>query len=305
MSSAPKSGKKPDRATRAKIAEQRARQKRAERRRRIITVVGSVIGIAAIIGALVAIKVTRDDSTSGSGTAISVDPAPTAVVDQVTSVPKDVLATIGKGNTTTLPHAVKGAALTKDGKPEILYVGAEYCPFCAGERWALVQALSRFGTFDNLKITQSTNGESTADIRKLHTFSFRDAKYTSDYVNFTGVETQTSDTASGAPKALHSMSDAQQKLYDAYNAGGGIPFLDFANKYASSGASFDVSVIHGMTWQQIAAALDNPDSDVAKSINGAANVLTATICDVSGNKPADVCGTPTITAIQKQLTGAK
>jgi hypothetical protein len=32
----------------------------------------------------------------------------------------------------------------------MLYIGAEYCPYCAAERWPLVMALSKFGTFSNL-----------------------------------------------------------------------------------------------------------------------------------------------------------
>lgn len=300
-SSTPRAGKKPDRATKAKIAEQRARQRRADRRRRIITVVGSVIGIAAIVGALVAIKVTHNGS-SGSSTAVAVNPAPAAVVNKVTTVPAAVLTSVGAGTVKSLPQPVQGDKLTKDGKPEVLYVGAEYCPFCGGERWALINALSRFGTFDNLKITQSAKNDSPSDI---HTFSFRDAKYTSDYVAFTGVETQTSDTAAGPPAPLHKLTKAQQALYTKYNTGGGIPFLDFANQYASSGASFDVSGLQGMTWQQIADQLDQPDSDVAKGIVGAANALTATICKITDNNPGDVCNTPTITALQKQLSTKK
>lgn len=301
-SSTPRTGKKPDRATKAKIAEQRAKQRRADRRRRILTVVGSVVGIAAIVGALVAIKVTHN--SSGPTSAIAVNPAPASVVKPVTSVPKDVLATVGLGTSKGGPTKISGSPLTANGKPEILYVGAEYCPFCGGERWALTQALSRFGTFDNLKITKSSANDNPS---ALNTFSFRDVKYTSDYLTFTPVETQTSDTKAGPPAPLHKLSAAQTKLVTKYNTGGGIPFLDFANKYASSGATFDVSVIQGKTWQQIADSLDQPSSPVAQAIDGSANLLTATLCNVTGDQPANVCGTKTIDAIQKQLaaTGKK
>ena len=46
----------------------------------------------------------------------------------------------------------RGSAPTRAaGKPEILYIGAEYCPYCATERWPLAVALSRFGTFTGLR----------------------------------------------------------------------------------------------------------------------------------------------------------
>ena len=47
-------------------------------------------------------------------------------------------------------RAIKDTALTSNGKPEILYIGAEFCPYCAAERWAIAVALSRFGTLSPL-----------------------------------------------------------------------------------------------------------------------------------------------------------
>jgi len=32
----------------------------------------------------------------------------------------------------------------------VSYVGGEYCPYCAIQRWALLVALSKFGSFTNL-----------------------------------------------------------------------------------------------------------------------------------------------------------
>jgi len=32
----------------------------------------------------------------------------------------------------------------------VVYIGAEYCPYCAVERWPLIVALNRFGTLTNL-----------------------------------------------------------------------------------------------------------------------------------------------------------
>ena len=299
-SGTPKTGKKPNRAARAKIAEQRARQARADRRRRILTVVGSVIGIAAIVGALVAIKVTQGSGTKSADT-VAVQTAPSAVVQSVTSVPAAVADKIGAGSAKGGPKAVTGDKLTKSGKPEILYVGAEYCPYCAGERWALTEALSRFGTFDGLKTTTSSLVDKPAG---LHTFTYRDAKYTSDYVAFTPVETATSNVKSGSYEPLHKLTDAQQKLVTKYNSSGGIPFIDYANQYVSEGAGFDINLLQGLTWQQIADKLDQPDTDVAKAINGSANVITATICKLTNDQPANVCGGTAIKDIEKQIDAA-
>jgi hypothetical protein len=60
----------------------------------------------------------------------------------------------------------------------VLYAGAEYCPFCAAERWALATALSRFGTFTNLGTTASAGGQEYAP--NTATLSFHGATYTSN-----------------------------------------------------------------------------------------------------------------------------
>ena len=72
-------------------------------------------------------------------------------------------------------------------------MGAEYCPYCATERWAMVNALSRFGTFSGLKITTSaeTTPQGTPEVfPNTPTFSFYGATYKSDYIQFEPVEEQ-------------------------------------------------------------------------------------------------------------------
>lgn len=45
------------------------------------------------------------------------------------------------------PESIDDPALTAAGKPDLRYIGAEFCPICAAERWAMYVALSKFGTF--------------------------------------------------------------------------------------------------------------------------------------------------------------
>ncbi len=61
-------------------------------------------------------------------------------------------ASTPSGSPRPCPHgathrAHRPAAADRRGKPEVLFVGAEFCPFCAAERWPLIVALSRFGHF--------------------------------------------------------------------------------------------------------------------------------------------------------------
>jgi hypothetical protein len=66
------------------------------------------------------------------------------------------------------------------------------------------------------------------------------------------------------------------------------------------GASYSPAVLQGLTWAQIAADLGHPSSPVAQGVLGTANVITASICSMTGNQPASAC-TPAIAGLEKQL----
>jgi hypothetical protein len=220
------------------------------------------------------------------------------VVAQATGVPVSTLNAVGAGSVTTAPTAISGAPLTANGLPRILYVGAEYCPYCAAERWAVVNALSRFGNFSNLGATTSSPSDvfpSTAS------FSFHGATYKSSNLSFTGVEIQSNQAVNGSYAPLDKLSAADQALMDKYDTGGGIPFIDIGGKYMISGSSFSPSVLQGKTSEQIAAALADPNSSIAKSIDGTANVITAAICKITNNQPASVCTVPGVVAAASKL----
>lgn len=46
---------------------------------------------------------------------------------------------------------------SSNGKPAVIFVGAEWCPYCAVERWSLIIALLRFGNFSNLEYMLSSS----------------------------------------------------------------------------------------------------------------------------------------------------
>jgi thiol-disulfide isomerase/thioredoxin len=190
-------------------------------------------------------------------------------------------------------------ALTSGGKPEVLYMGAEYCPFCATERWAMLNALSRFGTFSNIKFIHSAADDAPASVPTL---TFYQSGYSSKYVAFTPVEMQKIDRS-----ALQNPTSAQKALLNKYDAppyvqgaGGSIPFLDFGGKYIVSGASYDYNVLSGKSYAQIAAAMKDPSTDIAKGALGTANQMTAAICKLTGDQPATAC-TASIKALEAGL----
>ena len=257
--------------------------------------VAAVVLIFIVLGAL--------GSPSTSTPITPLPTAPASVVSAVTGVTTQVADTVGSGGVSNPLQALPttAAKLTgSDGNPEVFYLGAEYCPYCAAERWSLVIALSRFGTFTNLRTTTSSG---TDVYPNTHTFSFYGASYSSQYLDFVPLETATRDQA----QTLQTPTNAQDVLIETYDTSpyssktGGIPFVDFGNVYVASGSAVNPQYLAGLSWQQIASDLSDPTSTVAQAIIGNANYVTAGICKLTGDQPALVCGDTVIAALESQL----
>jgi hypothetical protein len=189
--------------------------------------------------------------------------------------------------------------LTQGGKPELLYVGAEYCPYCAAERWAMVAALSRFGAFKDLGTITSS---STDVFPNTPTFTFYGSSYSSRYLSFAPREVESNVASGTGYTSLEKLSSAESKLFTSVGKSS-FPFLDFAGRYVLNGPQFSPQVLQGKSMAQIAGALADPTSPVSKAIVGSANYLSATICQLTNNQPGNVCATPMISALQAQLGG--
>jgi hypothetical protein len=300
--------------------QQIAAQRAAARRRRMLLAGGAVIAVVAVVLALVLVKVTSGSKPAAAPPSDGPTGAALAgVVKDVTTVPASVLDTVRAGSLTGegigsvaasgngYLAPVSGSALVSGGKPEILYVGAEFCPYCAAARWPLIVALSRFGTFSGLSTTRSgvTNGAGQAEpYPATPTWTFYGSRYTSPYLTFTPVELQTNipDPSTGGYTTLQTLTAAQQKTVAAYDSGGSVPFLDIGNAYVQMGTltPYGPADLQNLTWAEIASALHDPSTALAQGINGSANYLTAAFCKLTGNQPASAC-TATVRALQSQL----
>src|SRR5207245_6041501 len=187
--------------------------------------------IAAVLAVVVAtFLVIRWYTTPITPTPPSVDTTQ-QVVSQITSLPASEFESVGQGTANNLIKPVTGTPLTgATGKPEVFYLGGEFCPYCAAQRWPLVIALSRFGTFSGLQTTSSSSSDVYPN---TPTLTFRNATYSSQYLDLRAVETTDRDR-----NPLESPSASEQQLVNSYDPGGTIPFIDVANRYAISGAMY-------------------------------------------------------------------
>jgi hypothetical protein len=277
---------------REKATAARASTQRQQQRRRAVVILSSVVALVVVVAVIAVVAInagSAKNSSSGNRRA-----APAALVKTVTSVPADDVSQVVPSSSDIGDlKSISDSPLSANGMPEVLFVGAEFCPYCAAERWGIVQALSRFGTFQHLSVIKSS---STDVYPNTPTFSFYGSSYSSTYVSFVPVENE--DRAS---KPLQTLSAAQQTIFSKYAQG--YPFLDIANKYVDITPPFLSSDLDGLSWQDIADQLATPSSKVAQDILGEANTITAGICSATGNAPAAVCSTSSMKAVESQLGG--
>ena len=292
----PRRGPQPKLRARERIAAERAARKRAEARRRILVAIASVTAVLAVVVALAAVKL----SSAPARLVASESQAPSIVIRQVTAVPAAVLTRVRPGQAVTALQTVKtsGPPLTIGGKPAIVFVSEESCPFCAAERWSLAVALSHFGTWSHLGTTTSSATDVYPDTATL---SFRTAHYQS-----TKLTLRTTELTDNAGRPLQAQTPLDTRLIDAFDVppyvnsadqSGAVPFLDIANRYILAGAQYDPQVLAGLSTAQIASQLSNPSSPVAQAIDGSAQVIVAAIDQVLHHK------TPPQLAIRTPCTG--
>jgi Domain of unknown function (DUF929) len=250
--------------------------------------VATVVGVGLLVAAFVAYRWWTTPPPPNIGTTDAAQ-----VLATLTGLQPAELDQIGLGSATNSIKNVSGPALSgADGKPEVFYLGAEYCPYCAAERWAMIIGLSRFGTFSGLETTTSSSTDVYAN---TPTFTFRKATYTSQYLDFQAVETLDRNQ-----NPLRSPTAEQTALLRSYGTGS-IPFIDFGNRYSLTGATYLPDILAGLTWQQVAVALQSPGTPQAKAILGSANLITAATCELTGQQPAEVCSSSSIRAIETRL----
>jgi len=275
-------------SARERIAAQQRQAKEAERRRRLIAISGITLVVLAVVAIILISQLNKKSQSGGSNGALP------ASVQSNLSVPGSVLAAVGIGSSSTSAiKPVTGPPLTSGGKPEMLYIGAEWCPYCAAERWAMAVALSRFGTFSPLKGIHSS---ATDVYPNTATLTFYNSTYTSKYLVFTPVENQDVNK-----NTLVTPTSAQQALWTKYSPpGNAYPFINIGSRFIA-GVTYIPQVLQGLSWTQIAADLHKPSTAVAQGADGSANLFTAAICKITNNQPANVCTTAPVSTLEGQI----
>ncbi|GCE11657.1 DUF929 family protein [Tengunoibacter tsumagoiensis] len=258
-----------------------------------------VVLVAAVIGLFVFLA-SRNQTT-----AVPVKPA---VFNELQHVSPDLLAQVGIGSVQTGSNGLMKAAnghppilQGPNGKPEVFYMGGEFCPYCGAQRWSMIIALSRFGSFDK-PLDAIISSEAS-----IPTYTFHGGSYHSQYLDFVPVE-----VSGQQHETLEQLSSDQQKLIQTYDAppyvaaqsANTFPFISIGNQYVATGSFYAPDVLIGNDHQTIVNEMKKSDTPISQGMLGSANYLTASICKMTGNQPGEVCNSDLIKGIQQKLPNA-
>jgi Domain of unknown function (DUF929) len=281
-----------------------AESPRADQRRQAFAILSVVVVFALVAAVVAGVALTHKSTPKPAALGVSqpgllvgsappsVTAAPVApdVLSALTTIPAAVDEQVGRGESTVGMKPISGPAMSIGGLPTVRFVGGLFCPYCAAERWSIIAALSRFGTFTGLSEIRSSEDN-------LATFDFAKAKYTGTFIHFKSVELEDQQL-----RPLQKLTIAQIALFKKYGHDS-FPFLYLGGKYAQEGAGYAPATLEGLDHAQIAAALRDPTSATTRSIVGEANVLTAAICGITNNQPSQVCSGAAIVELGDGING--
>lgn len=262
-----------------------------------------LVAVVMVAFLVVSLMGGHGGQTGGKGSSQAAAPAKgtyrlsAAALSELHNVPASMLlknAEAANVSQVTAPEVLPSSApsVTSNGRPEIIYIGTPFCAACAGERWALVLALSKFGTFANL------SGTTSADIHPGGpTFSFSGATYTSRYLSFvTDEQTPLSAKYSGGVDAGSlTLSEQEYQIMTSWDVtpyatqSDAVPFLYIGGKFLLSGFQYDSSKIWRMSFQAATKLITSGSTAVSKNMQAAAGFLVADFCALSNGQPASIC----------------
>ena len=253
--------------------------------------------MALVLGIVIVLVIIQLTQRTAKPAASAAGQAPASVVQAVAAIPVATFDMVGApAGAGPAPQVVGGQPpLTLHGKPAVVFVGAEFSPYSAVTGWAMVSALSRFGTFDHLGMTRSSSSQLYSP---LDAFAFTGTTFSSHDIALQAVDAYGATLSSTAPAGYVAMTvpsgaaaQALRRLDPSDGQGPVLPFLDVGNRLVLVGAQGDASpeLLAGLSMSGIVTALDDPSTAVAKAVLGEANDISAAICASDGQMPAEVC----------------
>jgi len=202
-----------------------------------------------------------------------------------TASPAEGVPLAGFRNTLRLPLRIHG-------RPEVLFIGAQWDEESAASRWPMVKTLDEFGQWSRLQPSSSNfkPPRGAPPEGPYPTFDWTHAVYRSRYLTF--VHRDLSDRDGHTLQVLSSQQRAVFK-----RMGSRFPLVVIGN-YSFTGAIVPYGYMEDplgkpFSFAAVQTALQREQRGVVSSfvqnVNGASNVIAALICHADGGKPRSVC----------------
>ncbi|NOJ28562.1 MAG: hypothetical protein DA328_00130 [Nitrososphaeraceae archaeon] len=166
-------------------------------------------------------------------------------------------------------------------KSLVFFLGAGFCPYCATQRWAIVEALKNFGQWNNLVEERSASVEEK--FVNVPTFSFAKATFESELIEFIGRE-----TADRNFDPLQELNIDDQNILDVYNPDNMIPFLLIDGQYMRFGSSIKPELLQNIGHDTVRNEISLEKSEIGKMIREETKNITTLICKCVSDK-SDIC----------------
>jgi thiol-disulfide isomerase/thioredoxin len=247
---------------------------RSRKQRRRILIITLVVGVIVILVVVVQFLI---NSSSGNLGPLG-QQVPQQIYNSLHQVAENSYGDVNLTLMSYFKHQT-GQEWLSEGKPVIVYIGAEFCPFCAFLRWPLTVALMRFGNISGLEYMRSAGSPEV--FPDTATFSFRHINYSSKYVVFQAYELEDRNR-----NQIESLPSNYSQVFSSY--GSAYPFLSFANVYVLSSSIYSPSLMQGKNWTQIVSII-NSQTELGYQVRTVANAITAVICKITKGTPENVC----------------
>lgn len=166
-------------------------------------------------------------------------------------------------------------------KSLVFFLGAGFCPYCATQRWAIVEALKNFGQWNNLVEQRSASVEEK--FVNVPTFSFAKATFESELIEFIGRE-----TADRNFDPLQELNIDDQNILDVYNPDNMIPFLLIDGQYMRFGSGIKPELLQNIDHDTVRNEISLENSEIGKMIREETKNITTLICKCVRDR-SDIC----------------
>lgn len=178
-------------------------------------------------------------------------------------------------------------------KSLVFFLGAGFCPYCATQRWAIVEALKNFGQWNNLVEERSASVEEK--FVNVPTFSFAKATFESELIEFIGRE-----TADRNFDPLQELNIDDQNILDVYNPDNMIPFLLIDGQYMRFGSGIKPELLQNIDHDTVRNEISLENSEIGKMIREETKNITTLICKCVSDK-SDICKSMEIIEKRKEI----